>query len=184
MTAVSVFDPLGAHRAPLQLSAVIDRRHNMKPKFKPRLQRLKWLFTDHPVYYITVCTEPRRSILANTEIHDSFKKFAERATEYKVLVGRYVIMPDHVHFFAAFSPNSPSLSMWMKSWKNALSKTLRQMGIPAQHWEKDFFDHVMRSAESYEEKWNYVLQNPVRAGLVQRAEDWPYQGEIHQLTVL
>jgi len=29
-----------------------------------------------------------------------------------------------------------------------------------------------------------VMQNPVRTGLVQRAEDWPYQGEIHQLTVL
>jgi REP-associated tyrosine transposase len=156
----------------------------MKPKFKPRLQRLKWLFTDHPVYFLTVCTEPRRSILANIEIHDSFKTFARRATDYKVFVGRYAIMPDHVHFFAGFSPGSPSLSDWMKSWKNALSKTLRHMRIRAQHWEKDFFDHVMRSAESYREKWDYVRMNPVRAGLVRRAEDWPYQGEIHRLTVL
>ena len=93
-------------------------------------------------------------------------------------------MPDHAHFFAAFGRTSPSLSMWMKSWKNALSKTLRQMGVLAPHWEKGFFDHVMRSAESYGEKWRYVEQNPVRAGLVQNGEDWPYQGEIHHLTVL
>ncbi|MHB8653690.1 MAG: REP-associated tyrosine transposase [Terriglobia bacterium] len=156
----------------------------MKPKFKPRLQRLKWLFTDCPVYYVTVCTGPRRSILANNEMHDSFKTFADRAKDYSVLVGRYVLMPDHAHFFAAFNPNSPTLSKWMKSWKNTLSKTLRHMKIPAPHWEKDFFDHVMRSAESYEEKWEYVRMNPVRAGLVAHPEDWPYQGEIHRLTVL
>jgi hypothetical protein len=51
-------------------------------------------------------------------------------------------------------------------------------------WQKRFFDHVMRSAESYEQKWTYVRDNPVRAGLVGRAEDWPYQGEIHHLAVL
>ena len=41
-----------------------------------------------------------------------------------------------------------------------------------------FFDHVLRSDESYSEKWNYVRNNPVRAGLVQNADDWPYAGEI------
>jgi hypothetical protein len=58
------------------------------------------------------------------------------------------------------------------------------MKILSPHWEKDFFDHVMRSEESYEQKWLYVRENPVRAGLVKRWEDWSYQGEIHHLTVL
>jgi REP-associated tyrosine transposase len=149
----------------------------------PRLQRLRWLFTDHPVYFLTACIQDRRRVLANDEVHGSFRTFATIATDYSVLVGRYMIMPDHVHLFAAFSPKSPSLSAWMKSWKNAMSKTLNQMGIPAKHWEKDFFDHVIRSQESYGEKWSYVRENPVRAGLVKRSEDWPYQGEIHRLTV-
>jgi hypothetical protein len=39
-----------------------------------------------------------------------------------------------------------------------------------------------RSEESYERKVTYVRQNPIRAGLVKRAEDWPYQGEIFGLT--
>jgi len=151
----------------------------MPKSFKPRLRRLDQLFTDCPVYYLTVCTEERRAILANYEIHESFVTFAQQATERQILVGRYVIMPDHVHFFAAFTPHSLSLPMWMKSWKNALSKTLRQMKIRPRHWEKDYFDHVMRSEESYEQKWLYVRENPVRAGLVKRWEDWPYQGEIH-----
>ena len=52
-------------------------------------------------------------------------------------------------------------------------------------WQPGFFDHVLRSNESYSQKWNYVRENPVRAGLVKSVEglvksveDWPYQGEI------
>ena len=73
------------------------------------------------------------------------------------------------------------LSEWMKSLKNSFSKTLRGMNVPAPHWQKGFFDHVMRSEESYSEKWLYVAENPVRKHLVARPEDWPYQGEIYPL---
>ena len=45
-------------------------------------------------------------------------------------------------------------------------------------WQPGFFDRILRSQESYAEKWNYVREKPVRAGLVQTAHDWPYQGEI------
>ena len=73
------------------------------------------------------------------------------------------------------------LSEWMKSLKNSLSKTLRGMNVPAPHWQKGFFDHVMRSEESYSEKWLYVAENPIRKKLGARFEDWPYQGEIYPL---
>ena len=155
----------------------------MPKPFRPRLQRLKTLFTDCPVYYLTICKQDRRTILANPQIHNSFQTYALNATGWQVFVGRYVIMPDHAHFFAGFSPTSPLLDKWIKSWKNALSKTLRGMNIPPRHFEKDFFDNEMRSEESYEEKWLYVRDNPVRAGLVKRWEDWPYQREIHPLVV-
>ena len=73
------------------------------------------------------------------------------------------------------------LSEWMKSLKNSLSKTLRGMNVPVPHWQKGFFDHVMRSEESYSEKWLYVAENPVRKKLAAHPEDWPYQGEIYPL---
>jgi putative transposase len=41
-----------------------------------------------------------------------------------------------------------------------------------------FFDHILRSEESYGQKWEYVRDNPVRARLVREWEDWPHQGEI------
>ena len=48
-------------------------------------------------------------------------------------------------------------------------------------WQREFFDHVLRSNESYSEKWAYVELNPIRAGLVQLPADWPYQGELNVL---
>jgi REP element-mobilizing transposase RayT len=71
----------------------------------------------------------------------------------------------------------------MQALKRTLAKHWSAEGVQGPHWQKGFFDHVLRSEESYEEKWRYVRQNPVRAGLIKRPEEWPYQGEIHRLTV-
>jgi REP element-mobilizing transposase RayT len=87
-------------------------------------------------------------------------------------------MPDHVHFFAAALSDKKSLSSFIRDWKKWTTRQFQVSGItspPA--WQPEFFDHVLRSAESYEEKWNYVRENPVRAGLVPSAEEWPYSGE-------
>ena|SRR5579859_3306295 len=181
----------------------------MNPEARPpRLKRLDRLFTSHPLYFVTTNTEDRKPILANARVHADFRKFCEAGLTRGVFVGKYVLMPDHLHLFVAFGDEYESalvahcsqsdatgdgavaavcdrrlstLSDWMKSLKNSLSKTLRAMNVPAPHWQKGFFDHVMRSEESYSEKWLYVAQNPVRKSLAACLEDWPYQGEIYPL---
>ena len=50
--------------------------------------------------------------------------------------------------------------------------------FPQPIWQKGFFDHLLRSEESYDEKREYVLNNPIRAGLVQKPDDWDYWGYI------
>jgi putative transposase len=173
-----------------------------------RLKRLDRLFTSRPLYFVTTNTEDRKPILANTQVHDAFRKFCQAGLEREVFVGKYVLMPDHLHLFVVFGDEYGSailkrrqsqtdateddvaavcdrrlsvLSEWMKSFKNSLSKTLRTMNVPAPHWQKGFFDHVMRSEESYSQKWLYVAENPVRKKLAARPQDWPFQGEIYPL---
>jgi putative transposase len=90
-------------------------------------------------------------------------------------------MPDHIHLFAAFDDRI-SLSTWMKSLKNYLSKALRELAAHAPHWQKGFFDHLLRSEESYGSKWEYVFHNPVRQQLVSDPTLWPFQGEINALS--
>jgi REP-associated tyrosine transposase len=69
----------------------------------------------------------------------------------------------------------------MKSLKNTISKALRMVGIAAPHWQKTFFDHLLRSGESCSEKWSYVRENAVRVGVVEIADGWPFMGEIFAL---
>jgi REP-associated tyrosine transposase len=45
----------------------------------------------------------------------------------------------------------------------------------ARQWQSGCFDRLLRSDESLHEKWLYVQDNPVRAGLVKSSADWPYQ---------
>jgi putative transposase len=151
---------------------------------KPRLARLRKVFTRHPVYFVTFCTIDRRAILNRPALQQAFEDFCRRAIDYGIYVGRYVIMPDHVHLFVALRQEACSLSIWVKSLKNALSKVLREMDTPGPHWQKGFFDHLLRNHDSYDQKWEYVLENPIRAKLVAKSDDWPFQGMIGDLTVL
>ena len=149
---------------------------------KPRLKRLDWLYNDRPLFFITTTTHERRRLLDQDRVHKALLAFFENAHQHGVFVGRYVLMPDHLHCFAEVAPAGLSLSKWVQILKVTVAKTLRDQGGVSPFWQKGFFDHVLRSAESYRQKWEYVRQNPVRAGLVERAEDWPYQGEVHYLS--
>lgn len=93
--------------------------------FKPRLKRLETLYTDVPVYFLTACTDGRRALLANAGVHDVLIRYTQQAGSHGILVGRYVLMPDHVHLFAGFSPASPSLAEWMKGLKAVVARHLK-----------------------------------------------------------
>jgi putative transposase len=135
-----------------------------------------------PFYFITFNTHRRRALLQDPRIHERFVSFVTNARSHGVAVGRYVLMPDHLHLFIALPQTGITLSRWIQSLRSALSRELRAMGHAPPYWQEGFFDHLMRSSESYAEKWAYVQMNPVRAGLVARPEEWPYQGEIERIT--
>jgi REP element-mobilizing transposase RayT len=149
---------------------------NENPR-KERLRRLDRIFSRSPIYFVTACTFYRRRVLASSAIHQMFLDFAAAGERHGTYVGAYVIMPDHVHLFVALEQDE-NLSKWMKSLKNSISRTLRSLEIAPPHWQKGFFDHVLRSGESYSQKWEYVRDNPVRAGLVKAWDEWPFCGEI------
>ena len=142
----------------------------------PRLSRL--FDTVRPFYFVTFNTYERQPILAQAEVHETFCMFCLKAQEHDVAVGRYVIMPDHVHLFAALPIDGIALPSWIQSLRAVIGKRLVRLQIHKPHWQEGFFDHLLRSHESYAQKWDYVRLNPVRAKLCQTPEAWPYQGEI------
>ena len=152
------------------------------------LRRLERIWVDAPIYFATSCTKNRRKILARDDVAkvliDEWRAAHDR---HGWVIGRYVIMPDHVHFFCRPELQAKTLSEFVGNWKSYTSRRIRALGLPRSTpaattlWQREFFDHVLRSSESYSEKWNYVRDNPVRASLVSTADEWKYAGEIETL---
>jgi REP element-mobilizing transposase RayT len=147
-------------------------------RYPRRPPRLTWLSSNaRPFYFVTFNTWNRLPLLANADVHQEFESFCLRAQENHIAVGRYVLMPDHVHLFVALPQDGMTLIKWIKALRTILGKKLLLLGHNKPHWQEGFFDHVLRNSESYGQKWEYVRMNPVRAGLCREPEEWPYQGE-------
>jgi putative transposase len=120
-------------------------------------------------FFITINSLPRgQNQLATpavaTALMESIATRVERGHWWPRLV---LFMPDHLHALMVF-PTDQDLPKIVRDWKRY---TARKIGI---RWQRDFFDHRIRNERSLEEKWNYVAQNPIRAGLVTSPDDWPY----------
>jgi putative transposase len=153
----------------------MDEPGRNRPPHHPFVER----HNEPIIIFLTVCSKDRKRIFAAPDILSVLENAWNTAETW--LVGRYVIMPDHIHLFCAPATIPPqSLEQWVRYWKNVASKNWPR---PNEHpiWQRDFWDTQLRRNENYEEKWNYVLENPVRAGLVTRSDDWPFHGELNIL---
>lgn len=147
-----------------------------------RLKRLDFVYQHFPLYFVTACTANRHRFLANDRIHTAFKQFGASGAQRGAWIGAYILTPDHLHLFVAIDDQTLSLPRWIKSLKGTLSSALRFEGHSPPYWQKGFFDHVLRNSESCSEKWYYVRDNPVRAELVKHWKEWPYLGQIFDLS--
>jgi len=78
-----------------------------------------------------------------------------------------LLMPDHLHAVLAFPP-APGMKKSVENWKHYLA-THQKID-----WQRDFFDHRLRNHLELEKKISYILMNPERRGLCERAGDWPW----------
>ena len=125
------------------------------------------------IVFLSVCTKGRSRWLANHTIHEALTSIWRSATYWKV--GPYVLMPDHLHLFAWPGIFQADFDGWVRYWKSQFSNLIDDRSL---RWQSGCFHHRIRSCESAEAKRLYMMNNPVRAGLVTRTEEWPYQGEI------
>ena len=118
---------------------------------------------------ITICTKPRgTNQLAHQEIWDAVvETLHKRMNEGAIQCRLALVMPDHFHGLMSFSGNQ-GMQAAIKSLKSWLA---RSQSI---QWQRDFFDHRLRGWESAAEKAKYIRMNPVRAGLVETPDQWPY----------
>jgi len=126
--------------------------------------------SDGTIYLITINCIPReRNQLALPAIMptlDESFRFRQDAGQWWLHL--VLLMPDHLHGLLTFSRNV-SMRQVVSDWKRFAT---RHCGI---QWQRDFFDHRIRDEASLDEKWHYIRNNPVRKGLVQTPDEWPFQ---------
>ncbi len=106
---------------------------------KDRPQRLGLISPREPLYFVTFCTRDRCPLSSLARAQTALENYAHRGlTEFNIAVGRYVLMPDHVHLFVRGDTNF-SLSRWVAGLKRAIAIAL---DIRGKFWQPTFFDHV------------------------------------------
>ena len=122
------------------------------------------------IYFITICVADRKSVLASNAAFSAFKRAVARLRHWKVLAA--VVMPDHLHVIAAPTRDRDAK---VGNFSGALKRWIREELGASWKWQPGCFDRLLRSDESLHEKWRYLQENPVRAGLVSNSGNWPYQ---------
>ena len=92
---------------------------------------------------------------------------------YDLIAG--VVMPNHVHLLVRMYPGT-LLGEMVASWKGYTSRRfVVEAGVAVKpRWQRGYWDRFMRNEKHYRDTVRYIVNNPVKAGLVQRAEEWPY----------
>ncbi|MCP4592842.1 MAG: hypothetical protein GY842_19070 [bacterium] len=86
----------------------------------------------------------------------------------------YCLMPDHVHVLLSPAGCRRPLRDWLQAFKSYTAHWAKSRLGSTPLWQRSSFDHVCRNGETAEVVLNYILNNPLRAGLVERAGDWPW----------
>ncbi|MDD4869822.1 MAG: transposase [Kiritimatiellae bacterium] len=130
--------------------------------------RPPWI-NDRAIFFITICCRNKgKNQLCYVDVAEKiFESVRFRQERGDWFIYLFLLMPDHLHGLLSF-PVDKAMKQTISKWKEY---TAKQMGV---FWQRDFFDHRLRSDESYEEKAFYIRMNPVRKNLVEKPENWNY----------
>lgn len=120
-------------------------------------------------YFVTICCE-RRGLnqLCKPQIaSELFRTAQQYHSTGEWYLQLLLLMPDHLHMLVAI-PGDASLSKLIRDFKRIAARKSKI------EWQRNFFDHRVRHDESETEKYEYILQKPMRAGFIGEGENWPF----------
>jgi len=129
-----------------------------------------WVDPQKEIYFISINCKQRfiNQLTLPNVAEKLFETVRHRQDLFLWRPYLFLLMPDHLHALVSFPPSGKSFKQVITKWKEW---TAKEIGIV---WQRDFFEHRLRHDESRREKADYILANPVRKGLVDRPQDWPF----------
>lgn len=140
----------------------------------PRIDGFSYL--GRSCYSITTCTAQRRQVFRDSSLVALVLSYLrDTATREQFALLAYCFMPDHVHLLVVGLTTSADLRRFMMTFKQRAGFVVaKRYGIKL--WQEGYHDHVLRRDESLVRLVKYVLENPIRAGLAETVESYPFSG--------
>ena len=137
--------------------------------------KLKRYDLENCAYFVTTKTMRNKPYFVDHRFAEVFiENLYDCRKKYRFLLLSFVLMPDHFHGLI-IPGRDYNISGVMQKIKSLYVKRLREeVNWAGTFWQKSFYDFVVFRQEKLLEKISYILQNPVRSGMVEHAEDYGF----------
>jgi len=150
-----------------------------------QLPQRKKIRLDHDLYAdttticsVTLCTDKRRDLFADTALADACLVLLRSQAEARsVAAHAYCFMSDHLHLVIAPSPEA-SVPDFLRDFKGLSTRIAWERGYEGKLWQPRFFDHFLRKDEDLRRAVDYIVNNPVRKGMVVEWREYSYCGSL------
>jgi putative transposase len=147
----------------------------------PRLKSFDYAGLNR--YFLTICVRHRALVFVDAAaVSLALSQLSDTADAEHFSVIAYCFMPDHLHALVEGLQPDADFRRFVRVFKQRSSfHWKRRTG--SELWQRSFFEHVLRDDEDSPEVAKYILDNPVRAGLVATPQEYPFVGSL-TMTVL
>ena len=150
---------------------------NLKHRQKIRLDSEIYRTPDLPCF-VTIATKWKQPIFSHQSLAENFMVLLRRVCkENNIPLYAYCIMADHAHFLLSASETKGIID-FVREIKSHSTKLAWQHGYRGTIWQRSFYDHFLRRDEDCMLVANYIVHNPVRDGIVEHWEDYPFSGSL------
>ena len=151
---------------------IIERKHRLPGD----------LYCGLNVVSITACVADRVSFFVTPELFTACEEMLlGTLRQYECEAEVYVFMPDHLHMVIRGESETADVLRTMKLFKQRTGFWLSRNHPPV-HWQKNYYDHLLRKDEELVKHILYILNNPVRKGIVSNWQQYPFKGStVHNL---
>jgi len=153
-----------------------DEHRTYKTFGKQRSLRMPgYDYRESRAYHITWGTFKQRTLLTDKGLASEVAGILEEEAGRTLTdLYAYCVMPDHVHVL--LQPNGGNLIQYAQAVKGKTTRIYWKLGGTGELWQRGFHDHILRCEESLHGIAQYILANPVRAGLTDDIVAYPFSG--------
>jgi putative transposase len=150
---------------------------NLKHRQRIRLDSELYRTPDLPCF-VTIATKGKQEIFSDHHLAEDFVALLKTlCKENNIPLYAYCIMLDHAHFLLSAS-DTKNIIEFVREIKSRSTKIAWRYGYRGKIWQRSFYDHFLRQDEDCRMVANYIIYNPVRKGLVEHWDDYPFSGSL------